>query len=207
MKDGRRVGVHFAGMMRRADSDSTRLAAAIGLRISCTSANSAATETGRGPRWSRPAWMKETLSKSSAGDASADRHAGSRRSREPVPSRSMATALRFGGTDVGFAEWDAEERLERIRILSDRVHTARGIRVASRVGELRQRLGSLSAGYDGGRLWMEWARASIELLDTARHSRFVAVSGTRVRETRDRSGFGEGPLSAFRPVRLTPARC
>lgn len=83
----------------------------------------------------------------------------------------MASVLRFGGVDVGFAEWSGEQ-LERIRGLSPAVRTARGLGPGSTVRELRATLGALSAGYDdaGVYVWSEAERrlSYLLLLDVTR---------------------------------------
>lgn len=73
-----------------------------------------------------------------------------------------ASLLRFGGTDAGLAEWTAEGRLQRIRVLSPQVRTAEGLRVGSTVAEVRRTLGPLTAGNDDAGVYV-WSQAAPRL--------------------------------------------
>jgi hypothetical protein len=66
-----------------------------------------------------------------------------------------ATALRFGDREAGWVVWTSVDRIERVQIVSPDAQTGRGIRVGSRVRDLRQATGRLTAGFDdaGVHLW------------------------------------------------------
>lgn len=66
-----------------------------------------------------------------------------------------ATVLRFGGREAGWVVWTRDDRIERVQIVSPDAQTGRGIRVGSRVRDVRQAAGRLTAGFDdaGVYLW------------------------------------------------------
>ena len=64
---------------------------------------------------------------------------------EGIPVR--ATVLSFLGRDVGLLEWQGDS-LDRVIVTDTTIRTSDALGVGSRVEELREHLGDLSAGYD-----------------------------------------------------------
>jgi hypothetical protein len=60
----------------------------------------------------------------------------------------QATLLYFGSQKIGWVEWSPDQRLELVRVLSPVVKTPAGLRVGSRMHDVRSAIGALSAGYD-----------------------------------------------------------